>query len=338
MSYSAWGNDLLDPGTGTLLSQSLDNLRADGANWVALNVFWFQDTLSSTTIGPDYTRWSTTPESLERAVQELHSRGIKVMLKPMVDVKTGAWRGTIPASSAWFDAYQSFVRYWADWATKKGVDSLCVGTEFKATESWSAQWRSVISEARSKFAGPLTYGANHDSFSAIDWWDALDYIGIDAYFQLTSKYNPSLGELQAAWAARAGAIEAWLGGIPPEDRKRILFTEIGYRNWDGTNTHPWDASSMGATNLDPQEQANCYYAALSQTWDRPWMGGYYWWIWDTNPAGSWAANDYTPQNLPAELRLREFYTPEPATLLLLAGGLAALARRRPRSTPTPKHG
>jgi hypothetical protein len=58
------------------------------------------------------------------------------------------------------------------------------------------------------------------------------------------------------------------------------------------------------------------------------MEGYYWWIWDTNPNAGGYYNDYTPQNKPAEMVLRSFYTPEPTSLVLLAAGLAALARRR----------
>jgi len=323
-----------------MLGQSLDNMVADGVNWVALNVFWFQDDLTSTAIAPRYDLWSTPEASVERAVEEIHSRGMSVLLKPMLDVASGQWRGEIPPSDPWFTAYQGFIGEWAQKATDLGVEALCVGTELKATVGEDAKWRDVIQEARSKFSGPLTYGANWDNFAAVTWWDALDSIGIDAYFPLTGVEDPSIAELMAAWDLRADGIEGWLTGLPPAAQKPVLFTEIGYRSLNGANMAPWAWEPYGTANVDLQEQAECYFAALRETWNRDWMDGYFWWIWETNPMAGidpgtgLPMNDYTPQNKPAEGVFAYYYRiPEPTGLVLLGGALAALARRRRRRSP-----
>jgi hypothetical protein len=88
---------------------SLANAKAAGCEWVAINVWWFQDTATSTVIGPDYTRYSVRPESVKVAVDRCHQLGMKVMLKPMLDIKTGEWRANIVPSAAWFTAYHGFL-------------------------------------------------------------------------------------------------------------------------------------------------------------------------------------------------------------------------------------
>jgi len=61
-------------------------------------------------------------------------------------------------------------------------------------------WRSVISDVRGLYSGPLTYASNHSGEeTSIKWWDAVDYIGVDAYYPLTYKNDPTVAELKTAW-------------------------------------------------------------------------------------------------------------------------------------------
>ena len=57
----------------------------------------------------------------------------------------------------------------------------------------------------------------------MQWWDAVDYIGIDAYYPLTGVNNPTPAQLQSAWVTRANQIEAWRNSVAPD--KQVLFTE-----------------------------------------------------------------------------------------------------------------
>jgi len=252
VSYTPWGNDLTEPGTAADLEASLDAMRDVGVNWVALNVFEFQATPFSTTIAPDYGAYSTTLASAASAVKEIHERGMKVLLKPNVDVVSGGWRGDIPGTDAWFDdpnGYKAFIGRWAQWAQAHGVDGFAVGCEFEAASSNSAKWREVVAHVRSHFSdGPLVYAANWTEFASVDWWDALDYVGIDAYFPLSALTDPTVAQLQAIWDSIADGLEVWLASNYPD--MGIMFTEIGYRSLDGANMAPWAWSPYGTDNVD----------------------------------------------------------------------------------------
>ena len=303
------------------LSASLDDLAAIGVDRVAVNVWWFQDDIHSMVIAPDFTRYSASDDSVRAAIDAVHARGMKVMLKPLVDLSDdpGHWRGQIAGGSAWFGApngYNDFIQHFAGIAQDEDVEVFCVGTELVATVGQEADWRALIGSVRAGFSGELTYAANHGGASAvtaatINWWDELDYFGLDAYYPLTGSTDPSPGLEGAARVFKADQIEGWRNGIDPA--KSVLFTEIGYRSWDGANMAPWSGVDKGDTDVDEQEQADCYEALFSGLWGkREWLEGLYWWNWEVDPDPIWEADNwYTPQGKPAQSALQTYYSPLP---------------------------
>jgi len=302
VSYTAWSPDAM---LSSRSDDSLTKARAAGCSWIAICVWWFQDDIDSTTIEPDYSRYSATSESVVHAIGACHERGMKVMLKPMVDCQDGNWRGNIKPSGDWFDAYQDFVAFWAQIAQEHKVESFCVGCELVKTVSWSSSWRNIIEDVKAHYSGPLTYAANHGNEKNIDWWDELDYIGIDAYYPLTNKNSPSLSKLKSAWESRADSVKVWLDSNWPG--MKVAFTEVGYQSVDGTNRTPWwrDPSSHV---MDLQEQADCYEALLSVCRQRNWWLGAFWWNWETKPDGGGEDDPHwTPMNKPAEDVMASYY-------------------------------
>jgi arabinogalactan endo-1,4-beta-galactosidase len=166
-------------------------------------------------------------------------------------------------------------------------------------------WRRIISETRGIFAGPITYASNHEGEeTTIRWWDALDYIGVDAYYPLTNQNDPTLSDLRAAWLTPTLALE----NLSRQYNRPIIITEIGYQSVDGANQHPWEWQTGGT--VDIQEQADCYQAALEIFWRRPWLRGIYWWYWSADPnQGGPSDTDYTPHGKPAEIILKNYYYP-----------------------------
>ncbi len=139
MSYTSFGSDVL---SGAPSDQSLYDLSVVGANTVALNVWWFQQTPSSTTIAEDDSRYSSTMSSIQHAIDTIHSLGMNVLLKPMVDVDDGTWRAQITPTNVndWFASYTNFIDTFANLAQSnqnKGVTMLSVGCELNSMEQYT---------------------------------------------------------------------------------------------------------------------------------------------------------------------------------------------------------
>lgn len=311
MSYVGWNRDAFLSSRST---QSIQNMKAVGIDWAGINVIWFQDTEISTVIREDFNRYSMSKASVTKGIQDCHAAGIKVMFKPMIDCRNGKWRGEIVPSPAWFAAYEQYIVEWARFAAEQNVEMFCIGTEYAKADSGimsngenvESYWRKIAAEVRKVYSGPITYAANHGDETTVKWWDTVDAIGIDAYYVLSNKLNPTLQELVTLWNQHAKRIETWIGRTWPG--REVLFTEIGYRSYDGANRMPWDWENNDPTQFDMQEQVDCYDAALQVLTTKPWFKGFYWWQWDPNPAAGGAKDiGFTVQNKPAQDLLADWY-------------------------------
>ena len=309
MSFTGWWHDAFH---GPKPVESMTNLADTGAGWVAIIITWYQDTIASTDIRP--TDETPPDDDLVRMIRKAHDLGLKVMLKPHIDLAVDpaydrprigtAWGDDPGAWDRWFASYRGFIFHFADIAEAEGVEQFAVGTELVGTSGQTERWREVVRGVRDRFSGTLIYASLIDGEEmGIRWWDAVDLIGIDVYYPLTDRYDPTVQELKDAWVPRvqqfADLSAAW-------DDKPIVFTEIGYRSIDGANTNPWDW--MWERPLDLQEQADCYQAALESVWDEPWFAGIYWWDWSAAPSvGGPQDTGFTPFGKPAEQVLRSWY-------------------------------
>ncbi|MEW5868553.1 MAG: carbohydrate binding domain-containing protein [Chloroflexota bacterium] len=291
--------------------RALRNAAQSGAGWVALIVTQYQETIASVSIaaGP------ATPSDADLiyAINLAHELGLKVMLKPHVDLAGDPehGRGAIGQGfhaaqwAAWFASYQVFIGHYAQLAQAHGVEQLCIGTELSAAESRASEWRAVAAAVRSQYNGALTYAAIGDGWD-LTWWEALDYIGLNAYYPLTDENDPTLAELKAAWESRLPSLAA----LSQSWNRPILFTEIGYLNRDGANRAPWDWTISGT--IDLQEQADAYQAVFESVYQQPWFAGLYWWLWLVDPAdGGPCDSGFSPYDKPAEDVLRAWYGAPP---------------------------
>lgn len=308
MTYVSWS-------TGAYLStdsmSSLDDLMSTGANYVALVVTWYMTTGSASTIVADFANRTPTDAAVVKAIQDIHARGMKVLLKPHVDVNDLTWRGAIhPVNRAgWFASYASFINHYASIAQANGVEALCVGTELKTmtdSKHWfntdvTTGWRTVISGVRSLYpSGQLTYAANsnhpQDEYSQIEFWDALDYVGLNTWWKLSPTNAPTVDQIKTAWSRNSEGHTPLQTAVNWRNYtgKNFFITELGARSANGTNMAP--AEYNGSPGLDLQEQADVYEANFAAWNHRTWVKGLFWWHWDPNPNGGGKYNDYYVPN------------------------------------------
>ncbi|MBR9691218.1 hypothetical protein GOV06_00355 [Candidatus Woesearchaeota archaeon] len=234
----------------------LEELHSLGVEGVTILVTEYQDNVDSTKIFPLGNK-TPSEESLEHVIQKAKSLGMKVKLKPHVDVRTGDWRGDIGFSNEsdwidWFTSYEDFITYYADFAEANGVDELVIGTELSGTTHRS-EWDGVADLVRSEFSGEISYAANWDNYDSITWWDKVDEVGVSFYFPLTPFNDPTPAELDAALAP----IVQDLKDFSILHGKKIAIEEFGCQPYDGANTSPnWAPTTV----VDEIEQADVYEA------------------------------------------------------------------------------
>ena len=291
-----WYADCFSPSAA---DTSLQNVAATGSEWVSLVVTWYQSDLRSSNIFEN----QNTPAdvSLLHAISQARKLGMKIMLKPHVDVIDGTWRGRIePANRpAWFADYREFILHYADIAANFAVEQFVVGTELAGVSDDAAAWSSLIAQVRQHYDGPLLYAASWDEYTRIGFWNDLDVVGINAFFPLTNLQNPTLVDLLVGWEFWLRRLEIWQKAVG----KPVVFTEIGYTSQDGTNIRPYDFAMSSTIDLD--EQAECYRSALIALDDISWLKGMYWWMWRTDLLGGANDRGYTPFNKPAEQVLKQ---------------------------------
>ena len=291
--------------------QSLERLKTTNAKWVGLHTTWYQERYNSTQIYRG--NKSPTDESIIHAIETIHGLGLKVMLKPHVDLlssKGGEWRGSIEPGTEenwqdWFESYTEFIVHYAKLAQENDVEFYCIGTELTATTAvHSDLWIDVIKAVRDVYKGPITYAAHWDGeYLDIPFWDELDYAGVNPYFPLSDEIKPSLEDIKEGWESWALQIEEWQQKI----NKPVVFPEIGYASSTGAAKEPWE--HMPGEKVDLQLQEACYEALYQSFWDKPWFYGIYWWYWGVNPRmGGQYKRGFIPQNKPAQDIVKQWYS------------------------------
>lgn len=302
VNYTSWNADELG---SDMSDYSLIYLSQLGVGHIGLMVVQYQNDAASKKIYADPKK-TASDESLGHAINLIHALGMKVMLKPHVDLADEDARVNILPGEEWFASYKEFILHYAEIAAKYNVELFCIGTELSNTtiSTWKEKWSSLINAIRKVYKGPITYAANWDEYESVSFWQDVDYIGMDAYFPLTKKNNPPKEELMAAWEKHASLLEKWLGqtGL----NKPIIFTEIGYDTIEGSNKQPWRVLPTLATYVESQEeQANCLESLLIVLSKRSWFKGFYWWNYfprpDIGPLG------YTLRGKTGEKILSEWY-------------------------------
>lgn len=200
-------------------AESMQKLADTGTEWVCIAF----STNMRTADDPEFT-WSddyrrmVTDDEICHAIDLARASGLKVILKPVVNIDDGTWRAWIkffrpvtPEEAAagvegiddpwgdesvylagqtqdlakwdrWWANFNGFVTHYAQIAEEKEVELFCLGCEMNSTEQFEDRWRALIIDVRSVYHGLVTYDINHGREHDLPWWDAVDLISISGYY------------------------------------------------------------------------------------------------------------------------------------------------------------
>ena len=214
------------------------DVEAIGATWVALHPYARIENDGQVRFGaidPE-----NPPEYLTRPIREAHQAGLKILIKPHLAYwgSRFSWRGeiTFETDEQWrrfFDSYLEWILAVA--GATRDADLFAVGTEVDRTVRHEEQWRGLIEAVRQKTPAPLTYAANWTDYRNVGFWDALDLIGIQAYFPVSVVQYPEREEIQKSWQGLMDGLAAF----SRDQGRRIVFTELGYNRSFKAAVEPW---------------------------------------------------------------------------------------------------
>ena len=294
--------------------QSMERLASNGLDWICITVNGWQETFASTVIFSLYGR-TQTDEEIAFAVRKAHSLGLKVCLKPMVNCLDNSWRARIdfPTEEGvnywekWFASYNRFMLYYADMAEKLGCEMLCTGCEMAGMDKQAERCVDMISKVRKVYHGIVMHNINHGDELRFPWLEAVDIIGISAYYPVTDGVHRDADTMRANWAKVVERLRA----CHDKYRRPIMFAEIGVRNEQGCTAYPWDFHDRPELPIDEKEQSDFYETAMEATWDIDWFAGYFWWDWKAympSPEEAKDDRDFTIYGKLAESTLKKWYT------------------------------
>jgi hypothetical protein len=322
MTFDTGYIQLKDPFKNPITDQQLINvIKPMGVNWVAIQANCFAENAHDPQVKCDEVAGSPSDAALVHIIQLAKAQGLRVFLKTALILKNSqiSLEYTLQNEPDWqifFSTYGAGIIHWASLAAANGVDLFSVGTEMDLAQKRSDDWRKLIHDVRAVYFGPVTYGANSGGGeTGVQWWDALDFIGVDTYYSLrTSNDHPSVEEIKKAWTPYVTLLE----GLAKKWDKPIIFTEAGYTSENGTLTMPW--GERYDQPIDLQEQADGYQALLETFSEKPWWHGVFWFHEPAMPTeGGPAGQFWEIDGKPAENVLRAYngqppfptYTPIP---------------------------
>lgn len=306
--------------------RAVDDMACLNIKWIVLIATVMQDTYSSVV---QYRDFEVTPgdDEVRRMIDHIHSHGIKVHMRPMLETQDGWGRTKI-----WFPPDSERIPgrgtdYWTRWfhfmtlrtvhyariAQEMGCEMYGLDSELDRTVDQNAHWLNVISAVRSVYDGPIT--SCHTPLADFEkqlarpehWFYHLDMLMCSFYRPAADKPGATVDEMVDFLKPEVGH---WRN-IAETYGKPFAFGECGCTSSAGAALHP--SSWRGDTSYSGQEQANFLEAVLRSFWHEPWWHGLYWWKWDeqndranfkTDSAGD---QGFTLKDKPAAETMQRWY-------------------------------
>lgn len=195
--------------------------------------------------------------ALIRYIEELHSRGYKVMLYPMLllDTKNKEWRGKLKGTPSnikdfFSNQYNIFIEHYSSIAKKTKTNGFIIGSEFvELTKLKDEQGNYPAILELIKLAKQvklhlgkevaITYAADWSEYHSCNGWyqmdelwasEYIDVVGIDAYFPLTDGHEPpfcySVENIIDGWSSGEGY--DYFYDYSKKEPKKIKYSDNKY--------------------------------------------------------------------------------------------------------------
>jgi hypothetical protein len=273
VSCQTWGIEWQMPE----MEATLDELKSLGVNSIAIHPYAQIREDGHVAAGR---RSGASTTHITTPLRWAHDRGLSAMLIPHIAYwgTKFSWRGDINfvTPEEWdrfFSDYESWIVQMAKLAESEHAELFCIGLEFTHPQKYEERWRKIIAAVRAVYHGNVTYGANWNEYADVKFWDALDYVGVLAYFPLAQKADPDSSDILAGWEKRCAELEKF----SKQNGKQFVFVEIGYNESAQAAAEPW-AFKTGGDHAS-EIQARCIEVALDLPARHPFIAGMFWWKW-----------------------------------------------------------
>ena len=269
-----------------------------GVTWVTVVPTVWQDASDSSLQYKDFER-SQSDLDLADIIDYIHSKGMKVQLRPMLECKDGCGRlgVLVPKDktrmgisrsrrSDWFRSMAARSAYYARIAERTKCEIYCLDSEFDLMIEESAKWKAVIAAVRRVYSGPVT-SCHTVHTNAIDyrkvlanrnhWFYDLDFLSLSYYIPARRKED----------GLKPLTVEEMMRNMEPARKKMreiarlygkpLTFGECGCTSARGKARSP---SWYGVAPADENEQATYMEALFRMFASEPWCRGFHWWSWD----------------------------------------------------------
>lgn len=274
----------------------IDRIAALGTPWVCLIATVMQENFYSTRQFRDF-RITPSDDELIDAIDRFHKRGVKVMLRPMIECWDGLQRvhiafpddGVIMPGKPfhywqlWFDSYTDLTRHYAGIAARTGCEAYGMDSELNQTLSQSTGWLRVIDCARKIYRGHLTTSfvdwalfdyAERLAAEPNHWLYAVDSLGCSNYEPAVKKAGASVEEMAAGLLPHLERYRRFAGIYG----KPLYMGECGCCSTAGAAQLPYFWENKGG--YDGMEQSNYLEAVIRLFSREPWWSGLLLWKWD----------------------------------------------------------
>lgn len=293
---------------GSLAVKSLEKQADMGANAIAIVPYTgMRDPKKAVPLRISRNSGSGNIQGIVHSAYEAKQLGMSSMLKPQIWLR-GSWPGDIKMDTqeewdAFFDHYHRWIKHFALIAEIHDIEMFCIGVEFShATLAQEENWREIFRSVRRLYQGKITYAANWGyEFEQVQFWDELDFIGLNCYYPLSKSDNPRDKDLRENFSR----IKDKIRKVHIEHKKPIVFTEIGFRS----SAMPWkNPHAEEDQPFSAEHQARCYEVIFDGIQDESWCSGILWWKFPSYLDYRGLENNaFTPNNKEAEKVVRKWF-------------------------------